>query len=314
MASRDAVSVNQLYQKLELIGKGTYGSVYKAREVATGNLFALKIINLDTEDDDVADIQHEVNLLSQLRGGEKHNITMYYGCYLDGPRVWIVMDLASGGSVRTLMKATKNNIIEERFTVIVVRECLIAFAFLHRSGVIHRDVKAANVLVTETGRVVVCDFGVSAVLGTKDAKRMTFVGTPHWMAPEVITSGARYDSKADIWSLGITIYEMITGAPPHGDQLNIRAIALIPKAKPPRLPEAVGSKDMKEFVSSCLREVADERPSAEELSKSKWIKSSKGTPVSYLRELLKLYENWARQGGTRQSLAGGDFDWEAEAE
>lgn len=83
---------------------------------------------------------------------------------------------------------------------------------------------------------------------------MTFVGTPHWMAPEVITSGSLYDSKADMWSLGVTIFEMVTGSPPHGDQLNLRAIALIPKAKAPRLPEAVGSKEEKEFVSSCLRE------------------------------------------------------------
>jgi serine/threonine protein kinase len=104
MASRETVQVTHIYQKLEIVGKGSYGSVYKGRELATGNIVALKIINLDTEDDDVADIQREVNLLSQLRGGEKHNITMYYGCYLEGPRVWIVMDYASGGSVRTLVR------------------------------------------------------------------------------------------------------------------------------------------------------------------------------------------------------------------
>ena len=117
---------------------------------------------------------------------------------------------------------------------------------------------AANLLITETGRVVLCDFGVSALLVSKDAKRMTFVGTPHWMAPEVITSGARYDAKADIWSLGITIYEMVTGSPPHGDQLNLRAITLIPKSKPPRLPENTGSKEMRDFVALCLRESPDE--------------------------------------------------------
>lgn len=104
MASKENISVTQLYQKLEIIGKGSYGSVYKSREIATGNIVAVKIINLDTEDDDVDDIQHEVNLLSQLRGGEKNNITMYYGCYLEGPHVWIIMDYASGGSVRTLVR------------------------------------------------------------------------------------------------------------------------------------------------------------------------------------------------------------------
>lgn len=87
---------------------------------------------------------------------------------------------------------------------------------------------------------------------------MTFVGTPHWMAPEVITSGARYDAKADVWSLGITVYEMVTGSPPHGDQFNLRAIALIPKSKPPRLPESVGSKEVRDFVALCLRESPDE--------------------------------------------------------
>lgn len=103
MASKENIPVAQLYQKLEIIGRGSYGSVYKGRENATGNIVALKIINLDTEDDDVDDIQREVNLLSQLRGGEKQNVTMYYGCHLEGPRVWIIMDYASGGSVRTLV-------------------------------------------------------------------------------------------------------------------------------------------------------------------------------------------------------------------
>jgi serine/threonine protein kinase len=104
MAPRDAIPVTQLYQKQELVGKGSYGAVYKGVDIATGRVVALKIVNLDTEDDDVADIQREVTLLSQLRGAERNNVIMYYGCYLEGPRVWIVMDFASGGSVRTLVR------------------------------------------------------------------------------------------------------------------------------------------------------------------------------------------------------------------
>ena len=105
MAPRDAVPVTQLYQKQEIVGKGSYGAVYKGVEVATGKIVALKIINLDTEDDDVGDIQREVTLLSQLRGAERNNVSVYYGCYLEGPRVWIIMDFASGGSVRTLVRS-----------------------------------------------------------------------------------------------------------------------------------------------------------------------------------------------------------------
>jgi serine/threonine protein kinase len=173
------------------------------------------------------------------------------------------------------MKATKNNVIEERFVVLIVREVLTALSFLHKSRVIHRDIKgifhglyqksgkvdafafykAANVLLTSAGRILLCDFGVSALLSTTHSKRTTFVGTPYWMAPEVISSGSLYDTKADIWSLGITIYEMITGSPPHADQEAMRALVLIPKSKPPKLPENDGSRDMKDFMATCLKEL-----------------------------------------------------------
>lgn len=232
--------------------------MHRGIHIPTGDVVALKIINLDTPDDDVEDIQREVALLSQLRGPGTNNITKYYGCYLDGPRVWIVMDFASGGSVRTLMKATKSNIIEERYSVVIIRELLVALAYLHKSGVIHRDIKAANILVTDQGGVLLCDFGVSALLPTTQSKRTTFIGTPYWMAPEVITSGSLYDAKADVWSLGITLYEMATGSPPHSNQMEMRVLALIPNTKPPRLAESEGSKDMREFLASCLKELPGE--------------------------------------------------------
>ena len=249
-------SVHQLFKRIETVGKGAYGSVHKGVELATGNVVALKIINLDTADDDVADIQREVALLTQLR--DAVNITKYYGCYLDGPRVWIVMEYASGGSVRTLMKSCKGEVLEEKYIVVLVRETLLALSYLHKMGVIHRDIKAANILVTSVGKVMLCDFGVSALLANSHSKRNTLVGTPYWMAPEVAQAIPAYDTKADIWSLGITIYEMVTGSPPLSNHAQLKAIHLIPRSKAPRLPEGEGSKDMRDFVASCLREQSSE--------------------------------------------------------
>lgn len=250
--SRPGPSVHQLYKRLETVGRGAYGSVHKGIEIVTGNVVALKIINLDTEDDDVGDIQREVALLTQLR--DAPNVTKYYGCHLDGPRVWIVMEYAQGGSVRTLMKACPDGIVEEKYTVIVVREVLAALAYLHRSGIIHRDIKAANILITAVGKVMICDFGVSALLTTATSKRNTFIGTPYWMAPEVAQAVPNYDTKADIWSLGILIYEMAKGSPPHSNLDAARVLQLLPRTRAPRLIEGEGSKDMRDFVALCLKE------------------------------------------------------------
>jgi len=147
--------------------------------------------------------------------------------------------------------------LSERFCGLVVRESLVALSYLHKSGIIHRDIKAANILLTVQGRVLLCDFGVAASLVSSSvhAKRSTFVGTPYWMAPEVITEGKTYDQSADIWSLGITLYEMACGNPPHAEQEQMRAIMLIPKSKPPRLPvDGNFSPLMRDFLAMCLNE------------------------------------------------------------
>lgn len=224
--------------------------------ISTGNVVALKIINLDTEDDDVGDIQREVALLTQLR--DAPNVTQYYGCYLDGPRVWIVMEYAQGGSVRTLMKASMDGVLEEKYVSVITREVLMALGYLHKSNIIHRDLKAANILVTAAGKVMICDFGVSALLVTASSKRNTLVGTPHWMAPEVAHASS-YDTKADIWSLGILIYEMIKGSAPNSHIVDqVKLVQMIPRMKPPRLIEGEGSKELREFVSNCLRELPND--------------------------------------------------------
>ncbi|KAE9395007.1 Pkinase-domain-containing protein [Gymnopus androsaceus JB14] len=281
-------SVHQLYKRLETVGKGAYGSVSKGIHIPTGNVVALKIINLDTADDDVEDIQRETHLISPNT----------IDCLMDGPRVWIVMELAQGGSVLSLMKASRDGCLEERFVSVIIREVLVALSYLHKVPVIHRDMKAANVLVTAVGKVMICDFGVSALLATTSSKRNTLTGTPYWMAPEVVQAVPAYDTKADIWSLGIMIYEMVKGTPPHSNLDKF-------KFKPPRLTDAEAGKDMRDFMSFCLKEAPTERLPADELLKTKWIKSAKA--VSILQELVRRLQ----QAGPRDSLAG-PLDWEQE--
>ncbi|KAJ1587268.1 hypothetical protein NDA12_002121 [Ustilago hordei] len=305
-----APPVNSVYRRLELVGRGAYGAVYRGVHVETGSAVALKVVNLDTPDDDVSDIQREVALLSQLREAAQKNVVRYWGCWLKGPELWIVMDFAEGGSVRTLMKAGP---IAERYCAVIVRETLVALNYLHKSGIIHRDIKAANILLTSTGKILLCDFGVAASLASNSvhSKRSTFVGTPYWMAPEVITEGKTYDQKADVWSLGITIYEMATGNPPLADVEQMRVIMLIPKSKPPRLPlEGDFSPAMRDFVAACLNEEPKERATSEELNKLKWIKTYTKTPVSVLKELIQSYNAWTKAGGMRMSLIGAQTaDW-----
>ncbi|KAJ7045412.1 Pkinase-domain-containing protein [Mycena alexandri] len=304
--SQAVPSVHQLYRRLETVGKGAYGSVHKGVDRA-GNIVGLKIINLDIESDDVGDIQREVALLTQLR--DAPNITQYYGCYMDGPRVWIVMEFAEGGSALALMKASKDGCLEEKYVNVMIREVLVALAYLHKVPVIHRDIKAANVLVAATGKVMICDFGVSALLTTAGSKRNTMTGTPYWMAPEVVQTVPAYDTKADIWSLGIMIYEMIKGSPPHSNLEPFKVMDLIPRVKPPRLQETEGSKDMRDFMANCLKESPSERLPAEELAKTKWIKSISKVGTSILQDVVRRLE----QAGRRASLAE-PLDWEADEE
>ncbi|KAH9929542.1 Pkinase-domain-containing protein [Epithele typhae] len=305
------VSVHQLYQRLETIGKGAYGSVHKGRDLRTGEVVALKIIDLDTEDDDVGDIQREVALLAQLR--DAPNVTKYFGCHMDGPRVWIVMELAQGGSVRTLMKACKDGVVEEKYVSVITREVLNGLSYLHKSAIIHRDLKAANVLITSAGKVMICDFGVSALLVTASSKRNTLVGTPHWMAPEVAHASS-YDTKADIWSMGIMIYEMIKGTAPNSHIVDqAKLIQLIPRMKPPRLNEGEGTKELRDFVAACLILSPSERLSADELLKTKWILNVRKVSVATLKDLILRYDAWVKGGGTRQSMAG-PLPWEEQEE
>ncbi|KAI9286216.1 kinase-like domain-containing protein [Umbelopsis sp. AD052] len=295
--SSQAVPASQLYTKLKRVGKGAYGSVYKGLDNKSGKVIAIKILNLDTAEDDVTDIQNEITLLSDLTRSESVNITPYHGCFLNKTKLWIIMDFAGGGSVRNLMKAGK---IEEKYIAVIAREVLMALKFLHKHKIIHRDIKAANILMTDEGNIQLCDFGVAGQTSMNCLKRNSFVGTPYWMAPEVIREGALYDFKADIWSFGITIYEIATGNPPLANQDPMRAIIMIPRSKPPQL-EGQFSAAIKEFVEQCVNEEPDERPSADDLLKSKFIRFASKTSSTILIDLIRRYEEWKQEQEAKRS-------------
>lgn len=290
-------NVNQIYKRTEVIGRGKFGIVYKGIHRATKQVYAIKVLNLDTSEDEVKDVQQEIQFLSHLK--QIPNVTHYYGSYLNGTKLWIIMDHCAGGSLRTLLKPGR---IEEKYIGVIVRELLIALQYIHKQNVIHRDIKAANVLITNEGKVQLCDFGVAAQLNSTSLRRNTMAGTPYWMAPEVIMEGTSYDVKADIWSLGITIYEIATGNPPYCDKEAIRAMQLITKSKPPRLDGKQYSSLLKEIIALCLDENPEERISAEDLLKTKFIKFHKNSSTTLLKELISRYLLWREKKSSRDSI------------
>ncbi|KAF9117675.1 hypothetical protein BGW39_001959 [Mortierella sp. 14UC] len=307
----DTIFASQLFTRQELVGRGAYGAVYKGVENATGQVVAIKVLNLETEEEDVSDIQREIATLSQLKNCDSQNITRYHGSFLNGTKLWIVMDYAAGGSIRSLLQALPR--IDEKCIALIAREVLQALGYLHKHGIIHRDIKAANILLTDEGRVQLCDFGVAGQVTMNSSKRHSFVGTPYWMAPEVIREGQLYDFKADIWSLGITIYEIATGNPPFADLDAMRAVTLIPKSRPAQL-EGDWSPAMKEFVALCLHEEPNERPSAEDLLKTKWIKSTTKSPLTLLKDLVAKFEQHKIEAALNKEETSSDIDMDQELE
>ncbi|CDW53997.1 mitogen activated protein kinase kinase kinase [Trichuris trichiura] len=252
------------YELLQRVGSGTYGDVFKARHLDSGELAAIKVIKLE-QGDDFSVIQQEIVMMKEC----KHpNIIAYYNSYLRRDKLWIVMEYCSGGSLQDIYHLTGP--LQEQQIAFVCRETLKGLQYLHSMGKIHRDVKGANILLTDNGGVKLADFGVAAQITATISKRRSFIGTPYWMAPEVaaVERKGGYNQLCDVWAVGITAIELAEMQPPLFDLHPMRVLVLMskPSYKPPVLRDKLKwSPAFHDFVKQTLTKNPKKRPTPEKL-------------------------------------------------
>ncbi|XP_028172446.1 serine/threonine-protein kinase 3 isoform X3 [Ostrinia furnacalis] len=288
------------------LGEGSYGSVYKALHKESGQVLAIKQVPVDT---DLQEIIKEISIMQQC---DSPYVVKYYGSYFKNTDLWIVMEYCGAGSVSDIMRLRKKTLSEDEIATILC-DTLKGLEYLHRRRKIHRDIKAGNILLNTEGHAKLADFGVAGQLTDTMAKRNTVIGTPFWMAPEVIQE-IGYDCVADIWSLGITALEMAEGKPPYGDIHPMRAIFMIPTKPPPSFREPdQWSPEFIDFVSQCLIKNPEERATAEFLLNHEFIGNAKQASIlsAMIAEARELREQQAtRAHGARLPAPGEGYDEE----
>lgn len=254
------------YAVESFLGRGSFGEVYRARCLKTSQVYALKMIDLD-EAGDMSELFKEIHFLSHIRS---KYLTRHYETFLRGSQMWIVLEYCGGGSCADFLRCFSK--LSEDVTAFIIRDVLRGIDYLHGQKKVHRDVKLANILLTDAGAVKLADFGVSGEISLTKSNRNTVVGTPYWMAPEVIQRSLKgYGTKADIWSTGITTIELVTGHPPYASMDPMKALFEIPKRKPPVLEGRRYSANIKDFVRYCLVKSPNQRPSASTLLHHQFI-------------------------------------------
>uniref|UniRef100_A0A673M5R8 Mitogen-activated protein kinase kinase kinase kinase n=1 Tax=Sinocyclocheilus rhinocerous TaxID=307959 RepID=A0A673M5R8_9TELE len=265
----DAIGVSHTdplddYELIHRIGSGTYGDVFKARSIKTSVIAAIKVVKLDPGDD-ISSIQHEITMMKDCT---HKNIVAYFGSYLRNNKLWICMEFCGGGSLQDIYHVTGP--LKERQIAYVSRETLQGLHHLHEAGKMHRDIKGANILLTERGDVKLADFGVAAEINASVAKRKSFIGTPYWMAPEVaaVERKGGYNQLCDIWAVGITAIELAELQPPMFDLHPMRSLMLMSKSsfQPPKLKDKnKWSTEFHNFIKMALTKSPRKRPTAEKL-------------------------------------------------
>ncbi|XP_044032781.1 myosin-IIIa isoform X2 [Siniperca chuatsi] len=286
------------WEIIETIGKGTYGKVYKVLNKTDGSKAAVKI--LDPIHDIDEEIEAEYNILKAL--SDHTNVVKFYGMYYKkdakcGDQLWLVLELCNGGSVTDLAKGMlkRGDRMDEAIIAYILHEALMGLQHLHVNKTIHRDVKGNNILLTTHGGIKLVDFGVSAQLTNTRLRRNTSVGTPFWMAPEVIACeqqlDSTYDARCDVWSLGITAIELGDGDPPLSELHPMRALFKIPRNPPPTLhqPE-LWSDDFNDFICKCLIKDFELRPNVLDLLQHVFIKQIVGREKILQKQLIELID------------------------
>ncbi|WIA42343.1 hypothetical protein OEZ86_008355 [Tetradesmus obliquus] len=292
-ASREYPADPACYELLEDCGRGVSATVHRARVVETGEEVAVKKMNLERVNMSLEEIIHEAQTMKSYN---HKNVLPLYTSFVHGQDLWMVTPFMCGGSVLHIMKYQHPDGLEEPVIATIMKAVLEGLAYVHENRGIHRDVKAGNILIDRDGSVRIGDFGVAATLqregswGNEAMTRTTFVGTPCWMAPEVMEQTDSYNSAADIWSFGITMLELANGHAPFAKFPPMKVLLMTLQNPPPQLDDKQGrkhfSKAMRNLVARCLQKDHKQRPSARELLEDKFFKQARD--AEFLQRTLVL--------------------------